>query len=63
MVMNTARMIVGMSLGVILLAGGAGATEPAEVGKFVNARVEIGEMMSNYFQGVERYGEGRPPSA
>ena len=63
MVMNAARMIVGVSLGVILLAGGAGATEPAEVGKFVNARIEIGEMMSNYFQGGERYGEGRPPSA
>ena len=63
MVMNAARMIVGMSLGVILLASGARATEPAEVGKFVNARIEIGEMMSNYFQGGERYGEGRPPSA
>jgi hypothetical protein len=63
MVMHAARMIVGMSLGVILLAGGARAAEPAEVGKFVNARIEIGEMMSNYFQGGERYGEGRPPSA
>ncbi len=63
MVMNAARMIVGMSLGVILLASGARATEPAEVGKFVNARIEIGEMMSNYFQGGERYAEGRPPSA
>ena len=39
--MHAARMIVGMSLGVILLAGGARATEPAEVGKFVNARIEI----------------------
>ncbi len=62
MVRHAAR-IVGISLGVILLAGGARATEPAEVGKFVNARIEIGEMMSNYFQGGERYGEGRPPSA
>lgn len=62
MVRHAAR-IVGISLGVILLAGGVRATEPAEVGKFVNARIEIGEMMSNYFQGGERYGEGRPPSA
>ena len=63
MVMNAARMIIGMSLGVILFAGVARATEPTEVGKFVNARIEIGEMMTNYFQGGERYGEGRPPSA
>lgn len=63
MVMNAARMIIGMSLGISLFAGVARATEPTEVGKFVNARIEIGEMMTNYFQGGERYGEGRPPSA
>lgn len=63
MVMNSVRMVIGMSLGVILFTGVARSTEPTEVGKFVNARIEIGEMMTNYFQGGERYGEGRPPSA
>ena len=63
MVMNSARMIIGISLGMMLYVGAASAVEPTEVGKFVNARIEIGEMMTNYFQGGERYGEGRPPSA
>ena len=36
--------------------------EPAEVEKFVNARVEVGELMTSYFQGWERYGEGQRPS-
>ena len=63
MVMNSARMIIGISLGMMLYAGAARAAEPTEVGKFVNARIEIGEMMTNYFQGGERSGEGRPPSA
>ena len=63
MVMNSARMIIGISLGMMLYVGAASAVEPTEVGKFVNARIEIGEMMTNYFQGGERYGEGRPPLA
>lgn len=63
MVMNSARVIIGISLGMILYAGPARAAEQAELEKFVNARIEIGEMMTNYFQGGERYGEGRPPSA
>lgn len=63
MVMNPARMIIGISLGIVLLAGTARAVEPTEVGKFVNARIEIGEMMTNYFQGGGGYSEGRPPSA
>lgn len=60
--MKSAHVIIGMSLGLLLYAGAAHAVEPAEVGKFVNARIEIGEMMTNYFQGGERSGEGRPPS-
>jgi hypothetical protein len=63
MVMNFARLTIGISLGVWLFAGVAQAIEPTEVGKFVNARIEIGEMMTNYFQGGGGYGEGRPPSA
>ncbi len=63
MVMNSTRMMIGISLGMVLFAGAAGAVEPTEVGKFVNARIEIGEMMTNYFQGGERYGEGQAPSS
>ena len=63
MVMNSARVMIGITLGVILYVGVANATDPTEVGKFVNARIEIGEMMTNYFQGGKGYGEGRPPSA
>ena len=32
-----------------LFAGPGLAAEPAEVEKFVNARIDIGEMMTNYF--------------
>jgi hypothetical protein len=55
-------MIIGMSLGMILFAGAASAVEPAEVEKYVNARIEIGEMMTNYFKGGESYGAGQRPS-
>jgi hypothetical protein len=47
----------------LLASAGIGlAAEPAEVEKFVKARVEIGEMMTNYFQGGQRFGEGQAPS-
>lgn len=62
MAMNLARFIIGISLGVLLFAGAGLAAEPAEVEKFVKARIEIGEMMTNYFQGGERFGEGQRPS-
>ncbi len=62
MVMNSTRVMIGISLGIVLFTGAVHAAEPAEVGKFVNARIEIGEMMTNYFQGGERDGAGRPPS-
>jgi hypothetical protein len=54
--------ILGVVLGGALLVGVGLAAEPAEVEKFVNARIEIGEMMMNYFQGGERFGEGQRPS-
>ena len=62
MAMNLARRSIGIFLGVVLFAGAGLAAEPAEVGKFVKARIEIGEMMTNYFQGRERYKEGQRPS-
>ncbi len=62
MVMTGLRMIIGISLGVILFSGTASAVEPADVEKYVNARIEIGEMMSNYFKGGESYGSGQRPS-
>lgn len=60
--MNLGRHIMGGILGAVLFAETGLAAEPAEVEKFVNARIEIGEMMMNYFQGGERFGEGQRPS-
>jgi len=57
-----AHSIIGITLGVLLFAGAGFATEPAEVEKFVKARVDIGEMMTNYFKGGERFKEGQRPS-
>lgn len=62
MTMPVLSHIVGISLGVVLFAGAGLATEPADVEKFVNARIEIGEMMTNYFKGGESYGSGQRPS-
>jgi hypothetical protein len=62
MTMNPARIIIGISLGLVLFAGPGLAADPAEVEKFVKARIDIGEMMTNYFQGGERFGEGQRPS-
>ena len=60
--MNLTRMILGISLSLLLFGGASLAAEPAEVEKFVKARIDIGEMMMNYFKGGERYGEGQRPS-
>jgi hypothetical protein len=50
--------------GIMLLAGIALAAEPADVEKFVKARIEIGEMMTSYFKGGggEQFKEGQRPS-
>jgi hypothetical protein len=61
--MNLVRTVLTASWGIMLFAGISFAAEPAEVGKFVNARIEIGEMMMNYFKGGERFGEGQRPSS
>ena len=62
MTMPVSRHIIVISLGVVLFAGNGLAAEPADVEKFVNARIEIGEMMTNYFKGGESYGSGQRPS-
>ena len=54
--------IIGAVLGLVLAAGAASAADPADVEKFVKARIEIGEMMTNYFKSGERFGEGQRPS-
>jgi hypothetical protein len=61
--MNLARSIIGISLGVLLFSGAGLAAEPADVEKFVKARIDIGEMMTNYFQGGERFKGGQQPSS
>ncbi|MBA0915589.1 MAG: hypothetical protein ITD36_08705 [Nitrospira sp.] len=60
--MNLTHRVIGISLGILLCAAAGFAGEPAEVEKFVKARIEIGEMMTNYFQGGERFKEGQKPS-
>jgi len=57
------RIIFGIFFGLVLFTGIGFAAEPAEVGKFVKARVEIGEMMMSYFSGGRQYGnDGQRPS-
>ena len=55
------RMLL-LAISVVLGSGLSVAAEPADVEKFVKARIEIGEMMTNYFQGGERFKEGQRPS-
>ena len=62
MVIHPARLMSGILSAVVLCGGTGWAAEPAEVEKFVNARVEVGELMTSYFQGWDRYGEGQRPS-
>lgn len=59
---NRTRIIIGMALSLVLFTGASLAADPAVVEKFVKARIDIGEMMTNYFKGGERYGEGQRPS-
>jgi hypothetical protein len=49
-------------LGVLLFSAVGLAAESTEVEKFVKARVEIGEMMTNYFQGGGQFKDGQRPS-
>ncbi len=60
--MNRRRSAINVLLGLLLFTGTAFAAEPADVEKFVNARIEIGEMMTNYFKNGMSFGEGQQPS-
>ena len=60
--MNLRYSALNVVLSLLLVAGAAVAAEPVDVEKFVNARIEIGEMMTNYFKGGAGYGEGQRPS-
>ena len=60
--MNLSFAIVGLSLSAMLFAGVGIAAEPADVEKYVRARIDIGEMMTNYFRDGQRFGEGQRPS-
>ncbi|THJ25605.1 MAG: hypothetical protein CAF45_000810 [Nitrospira sp. CG24E] len=62
MALTVTYRIIGISLGVMLFASAGFAAEPAEVEKFVKARIEVGEMMMNYFQGGANFGGGQQPS-
>ncbi len=59
---NLTRIFIGISLGIMLFIGTGLAANPAEVEKFVNARIEIGEMMTNYFSGERQFGSGQRPA-
>ncbi|HEU4505420.1 MAG TPA: hypothetical protein VFR79_11340 [Nitrospira sp.] len=60
--MNLICAITGFVLSSILFSGIGIAAEPAEVEKYVRARIDIGEMMTNYFKGGETFGQGQRPS-
>jgi hypothetical protein len=54
--MHLTRHIIFILSAIVLYSGFSLAAEPADVEKFVKARIEIGEMMTNYFK------EGQRPS-
>ena len=60
--MKQVQVLTSLLGGIIFVTGVVLAAEPADVEKFVNARIEIGEMMTNYFKGGAGYGEGQRPS-
>jgi hypothetical protein len=62
MTMNLSFAIIGLSFSAMLYAGVGIAAEPADVEKYVRARIDIGEMMTNYFKDGQRFGEGQRPS-
>ncbi len=60
--MKRVRALMSLLWSIVLFTGAALAAEPPDVEKFVNARIEIGEMMTNYFKGGGGYGDGQRPS-
>jgi hypothetical protein len=61
-IMNQARYGLAIVAGAMLYAVVGLAAEPIEMEKFVKARIEIGEMMMNYFKGGPQFSEGQRPS-
>ena len=61
--MTKTSYMLGMVLVFALFVGNGLAAEPAYIEKFVKARIEIGEMMTNYFKGGEQFGQGHRPSS
>ena len=57
------QIILGVSFSFMMFAGSGFAEESANIGNFVKARIEIGEMMMNYFSGGRSYGGGQRPSS
>jgi hypothetical protein len=51
--MHIIRTITGFAFSAMLMTSAAVASEPAEVEKYVRARIDIGEMMTAYFKGGE----------
>ena len=62
MTIDQTRIIVGICLSIFLFSGSSVAAEPTNIGNFVKSRIEIGEMMTNYFKGGKGYGDGQRPS-
>jgi hypothetical protein len=61
--MKLTRTTIGCVVGLVLLMGTGFAAEPAEVERYVKARIDIGEMMTNYFKNGPQFGEGQRPTA
>ena len=62
MTMSQTRYGLAILVGAILSAVVGLAAEPVEIETFVKARIEIGEMMMNYFKGGAQFAEGQRPS-
>lgn len=60
--MKSTLVFVTCVLSTMLFAGLGVAADPAEVEKYVRARIDIGELMTNYFKGGQTFGEGQRPS-
>jgi len=60
--MTVMYRVIGLALCAFLWTGSGWAADPADVEKFVKARIEIGEMMTNYFAGGGSNGAGQRPS-
>lgn len=60
--MTVMQRTIGLTLAMFVWSGSALAADPSDVEKFVKARIEIGEMMTNYFAGGSNNGAGQRPS-